>query len=83
MLYSFAFVFDPRVKIRAFHKELTLISQLTSNDYANYYDSVRSELTVVFSKYDLRFGGQNAQRKQVQVAGKKKGKHGGRYMVLK
>jgi hypothetical protein len=63
MLYSFAFVFDPRAKMRGFHKALTLISNLTSNDYANYYDSVHAELTVVFTKYDLMFGGQVSHRK--------------------
>jgi hypothetical protein len=42
MLYSFAFVLDPRAKIRGYHKALTLISNLTSTDYANYYESVRA-----------------------------------------
>jgi hypothetical protein len=69
MLYSFAFVLDPRAKMRGFHKALTLISNLTSNDYANYYDYVRVELTVVFTKYDLMFGGQVLHQKQVHVAG--------------
>jgi hypothetical protein len=40
MLYSFAFVLDPRAKMRGFHKALTLISNLTSTDYANYYEYV-------------------------------------------
>jgi hypothetical protein len=57
MLYSFAFVLDPRAKLRGFHKALSIISNLTDNDYANYYDSIRSELTTVFTKYDLMFGG--------------------------
>jgi hypothetical protein len=69
MLYSFAFVLDPRAKMRGFHKALTLISNLTSNDYANYYDSVCAELTTVFTKYDLMFGGQVSHRKQVSVTG--------------
>jgi hypothetical protein len=68
MLYSFAFVLDPRVKLRGFHKALSIISNLIDNDYANYYDSVRSELTTIFTKYDLRFGGQVSHRKQVHVA---------------
>jgi hypothetical protein len=63
MLYSFAFVLDPRVKLRGFHKALSIISNLIDNDYANYYDSVRSELTTIFIKYDLRFGGQVSHRK--------------------
>jgi hypothetical protein len=73
-LYSSAFVLDPRAKLRGFHKALSIISNLTDNNYANYYDSVRSELTAVFIKYDLRFGGQVSHWKQVPVArsGKKR-----------
>jgi hypothetical protein len=48
---------------------LTLISTLTSNDYANYYDSVRAELTTIFTKYDLMYGGKVSHRKQVSIAG--------------
>jgi hypothetical protein len=69
MLYSFAFVLDPRAKLRDFHKALSIIPNLNDNDYANYYDSVRSELTTVFTKYDLRFGGQVSHQKQVPAAG--------------
>jgi hypothetical protein len=75
MLYSFAFVLDSRAKMRGFHKALTLISSLTSNDYANYYNSIHVELTTVFTKNDLMFGGQVSHKKQVPVAGSgKKGK---------
>jgi len=73
VLYSFAFVLDPRAKMRGFHKALTILSQLTSNDYSNYYDYVRVELTAVFTKYELRFGGLNSHRKQqLHVVGKKR-----------
>jgi hypothetical protein len=72
MLYSFAFVLDPRAKLRGFHKTLSIISNLTDNDYANYYDSVWSELTAVFTKYDLRFGGQVSHQKQVPIVGSRK-----------
>jgi hypothetical protein len=82
MLYSFTFVLDPRAKLRCLHKALSIISNLTDNDYANYYDFVRSELTTVFTKYDLRFGGQVSHQKQVPVAGSgKKRKAWGRFMV--
>jgi hypothetical protein len=72
MLHSFAFVIDPRAKMRGYHKALTLISNLTSTDYANYYESVRAQLTIVFTNYDLRFGGQNPHRKQAPLAGARK-----------
>jgi hypothetical protein len=69
MLYLFAFVLDPRAKMRGYHKALTLISNLTSTDYANYYEHVRTRLTASFTNYDLRFGGQNPHRKQAPLAG--------------
>jgi hypothetical protein len=69
ILYSFAFVLDPRAKMRGYHKALTLISNLTSTDYANYYESVHAQLTVVFTNYDSRFGGQNLHRKHAPLAG--------------
>jgi hypothetical protein len=69
MLYSFAFVLDPRAKMRGYHKALTFISNLISTDYANYYEFIRAKLTVVFANYDLRFGGQNPHRKQAPLAG--------------
>jgi hypothetical protein len=76
MLYSFAFVLDPRAKMRGFHKALTLISKLTPNDY------VRAVLIAIFTKYDLMFGGQVSHQKQVHIArSRKKRKAWGRYMV--
>jgi hypothetical protein len=66
------FVLDPRAKRRGFHKALTLISILTSNDYATYFDSIQAEFTTVFTKYDLMFGGQVSHRKHVPVAGSRK-----------
>jgi hypothetical protein len=69
MLYSFIYVLDPRAKMRGFHKALTLISNLTSTDYANYYEYVRGQLTVIFINYDLRFGRQNLHRKQAPLVG--------------
>jgi hypothetical protein len=69
MLYSFTFVLDLRAKMRGYQKTLTLISNLTSTDYTNYYVSVRARLTTIFANYDLRFGRQNPHRKQAPVAG--------------
>jgi hypothetical protein len=69
MLYLFVFVLDPRAKMRDYHKALILISNLTSTDYANYYESVRAQLTAIFANYDLRFGGQNPHQKQAPLTG--------------
>jgi hypothetical protein len=72
MLYSFAFVLDPRAKVRGYHKALTLISNLISTDHVNYYESVRAQLTTIFTNYDLRFGGQNPHQKQAPLVGARK-----------
>ena len=73
MLYSFAFILDPRSKMRGFNKLLILLSQLNGNDYSCYFTEVNAELSVIFSKYDDKFGGVRLQRgAQPNPTGKKK-----------
>ena len=73
MLYAFAFILDPRAKLRDFSNILRLLSRLSSTDYSLYYTCVKSELSTMFNKYDLKFG---AVRQQVppppSVTGKRK-----------
>jgi hypothetical protein len=52
LLYSFAFVLDPRAKMRGFHNVLTILSQLLGFDYSNYYSEVRTELYKLYNKYE-------------------------------
>jgi hypothetical protein len=82
MLYLFAFILDPRAKIRGFHKALSLISQLTNHDYSCYYESVCVELYKVFAKYEQKFGNiQSHHQPQINTAGKKR-KVWGKFLVL-
>jgi hypothetical protein len=73
MLYAFAFILDPRAKLRGFSNILRLLSGLSGSDYSLYYTCVKSELSTMFNKYDLKFG---AVRHQVPppttVIGKRK-----------
>jgi hypothetical protein len=73
MLYAFAFILDPRAKLRGFSNILRLLSGLSGTDYSLYYTCVKSELSTMFNKYDLKFG---AVRQQVppppSVTGKRK-----------
>ena len=62
MLYSFAFILDPRAKLKGFTNVLRLLSQLNGNDYLCYLTEVRAELSVIFAKYDEKFGGVRLQR---------------------
>jgi hypothetical protein len=56
MLYAFAFILDPRAKLRDFSNILRLLSGLSGTDYSLYYTCVKSELSTMFNKYYRRFG---------------------------
>jgi hypothetical protein len=62
MLYVFAFILDPRAKIRGFHNIVRILSGLTGTDYSTFYSNVRSKLSVMFTKYDDKFGAVKLQR---------------------
>jgi hypothetical protein len=74
MLYAFAFILDPRAKIRGFHNILRILSDVTGTDYSAFFSIVRSELTVMFNKYDAKFGVVKLQRPPptTSVTGKRK-----------
>jgi hypothetical protein len=73
MLYAFAFILDPRAKLRGFSNILRILSGLSGTDYSLYFTCVKSELFTMFNKYDVKFG---AVRQQVPppppVTGKRK-----------
>ena len=56
LLYSFAFILDPRAKMRGFHKVLQKLSVLNGQDYARYPSSIRCKLTKMFQVYESKFG---------------------------
>jgi hypothetical protein len=62
MLYVFAFTLDPREKIRGFHNILRILSGLTSTNYSVFYSVVRSKLSAMFTKYDVKFGADKLHR---------------------
>ena len=82
-MYSFAFILDPRAKIRGFHNVLRLLAQTICTDYSAYFSEVRTELYKLFNKYEAKFGAVRLQR-QSQVAGPtgKKKQHGVRSLEL-
>jgi hypothetical protein len=43
MLYAFAFVLDPRAKLRGFSNILILLSGLSGTDYSLYYSCMKSD----------------------------------------
>ena len=56
LLYSFAFILDPRAKIRGFHNVLQLLAHTICTDYSTYFSEVRTELYKLFNKYETKFG---------------------------
>jgi hypothetical protein len=73
ILYSFAFILDPRAKMTGFGKVLQLLSQLNAKDYSSYLTEVRAELSTFFNHYDSKFGSVRLQRAtQPGPTGKKK-----------
>jgi hypothetical protein len=49
VLYCFAFVLDPRAKMRGFNKLRMRLSGLNGTDYSRYPTSIWSKLTKIFS----------------------------------
>ncbi|EEC81118.1 hypothetical protein OsI_23991 [Oryza sativa Indica Group] len=73
MLYPFAFILDPRGKLRGFLDILSLIGDIINVDYSTYYADVKTKFYEVFRKYELKFQGDRLQRPPpVPAAGKKK-----------
>jgi hypothetical protein len=62
LLYSFAFILDPRSKLISFNSALQVLSELLNHDYSTYYNEVRTELANLFAKYDSKFGSLRLQR---------------------
>ena len=73
ILYSIAFIMDPRAKVRGFSKALVVLSNLTGIDYSSYLTEVRAQLSSMFNKYDEKFGAVRMQRPSQPVSsGKRK-----------
>ena len=62
MLYSYAFILDPRAKMKGFYNVLQLLSDCTGASYSLYYAEVKSELYKLFTKYETKFGAARSQR---------------------
>ena len=62
LLYSYAFILDPRAKMRGFHRVLQLLAESTSTQYNSYYVDVKTELYKLFNKYERKFDAGRSQR---------------------
>ena len=50
MLYSYAFILDPRAKMKGFFNVLQILADSTGATYSSYYAIVKTELYNLFSK---------------------------------
>jgi hypothetical protein len=57
LLYSYAFILDPRAKMKGFFNVLELLGKATGSTYSLYYGDVKDELYRLFNKYEQKFGG--------------------------
>jgi hypothetical protein len=51
LMYSYAFILDPRAKLNGFSKALQVMSRILSRDYSAYHKNVKIELVVLFFNY--------------------------------
>jgi len=72
MLYSFAFILDPRAKIKGFTSVLRLLSRFNDIDYSSYLIEVRAKLSEIYKKYETMFGSMRVQRPTQPVTTGKK-----------
>ena len=61
-LYSFAFIFYPRAKMRGLYRVLELLKESTGCDYTSYYADVKTKIYKLFNKYERKFGAARGQR---------------------
>jgi hypothetical protein len=55
LLYSFAFILDPRAKMKGFNRVLRRLGNLTGTDYTTYQLGTRARLTNVYTKYEEKY----------------------------
>jgi hypothetical protein len=54
LLYSYAFILDPRAKMKGFFNVLELLAKHTGTSYSLHYGDVKDEITRLFSKYEQK-----------------------------
>jgi hypothetical protein len=62
LLYSFAFILDPRANLRGLFNVLQILKENTGCDYNSYYADEKTEIYNLFNKYKRKFGAARSQR---------------------
>jgi hypothetical protein len=69
LLYSYAFILDPRAKLIDFSNVLELLASHTGTSYSLYYGDVKDEMSRLVAKYEQNFGAARAERPPMPHAG--------------
>jgi hypothetical protein len=69
LLYSYAFILDPRAKLVGFSNVLGLLASHTGTSYSLYYGDVQDEMSRLFAKYEQKFGAVRSERPPMPHAG--------------
>jgi hypothetical protein len=69
LLYSIAFIIDPRGKMRGLFNVLQIMQLKIDHDYTVYYANVKTEIYKLFNKYEKKFGFARTQRRATQPTG--------------
>ena len=74
LLYSFAFILDPKAKLKGLFNVLQILKENTGVDYSSYYANVKTKIYKLFNKYERKFGAARSQRaaQPASHTGKKK-----------
>jgi hypothetical protein len=62
LLYSIAFILDPRAKLRGLFNVMVILKENIGADYNSYYADVKTKIYKLFAKYDSKFGSTRSQR---------------------
>ncbi|CAN6271926.1 unnamed protein product [Urochloa humidicola] len=69
LLYSYAFILDPRAKMKGFSNVIELLASHTGTSYTLYYADVKVEMSRLFAKYEQKFGAARSERPAMPHAG--------------
>ena len=69
LVYSFAFILDPRAKLTNFNNALHVLSDSLHLDYSSYSIEVKTQLSILYAKYESKFGSVRLQRPQPATIG--------------
>jgi hypothetical protein len=68
LLYSYAFILDPRANMKGFFNMLELLTEQTGTFYSVYYGDVKDEMSRLYSKYEQMYGEKRSESPAVPSA---------------